>query len=235
MTSVSAGPQIPLAFSKFEQIDFELFEAGNNQQLVEQLKSLSAGEDKNNLYLWGPAGSGKSHLMQALCNAAAGHELAVVYIPLSESENFTPAMLEGLENLDLVCLDDVDGIAGNAEWEQALFHLFNRMRDEKTPMVVTACESPRGSSIVLKDLSSRLAWDLVFHIESLNEEESLRALKKRADARGFDLPDEIASYLLRRVSRDMHSLFKLLDGLDRASLVAKKKLTIPFVKNLLDE
>ena len=234
MTSLSAGRQIPLAFSKYEHIDFDLFQTGKNGTLIQQLEKLAARETRQNIYIWGPVGSGKSHLLQALCNAAAKQELAVVYIPLSESEKFSPNMLDGLENLDLVCLDDVDSIAGDDEWEQALFHLFNRMREEQTPMIITASEGPRGSSIQLQDLSSRLVWDLVFHLETITEEESLQALKQRARARGFDLPDDVANYLLKRVSRDMHSLFRILDRLDQASLVAKKKLSIPFVKSLLD-
>ena len=235
MTSVTVGRQIPLAFSKFEHIDFELFEPGKNQQVVQQLKNLSRAEDHKNIYLWGQPGSGKSHLLQALCNDAAKHDFAAVYIPLSEFGNFDSAMLDGLEKLDIVCLDDVERIAGNRDWEQAMFHLFNRMREQQTPMVMTSAESPLASSLELKDLSSRLAWDLVFHLETLDESESLQALKKRAMVRGFDLPDDVAMYLFRRVSRDMHNLFKLLDGLDQASLVAKKKLTIPFVKELLQQ
>ena len=100
-------------------------------------------------------------------------------------------------------------------------------------MVMTSIDSPRASSLQLADLVSRLSWDLVYHLKTLDEPDSLAALQKRASARGFDLPDEVAVYLYRRVSRDMHNLFEMLDRLDQASLVAKKKLTIPFVKELL--
>ena len=143
-------------------------------------------------------------------------------------------MLDGLEQLSLVCLDDIDSIAGNEEWEQAIFHLYNRLRDLHTPLLITAGNSPKGSSIKLADLKSRLAWDHVFHLKVLEEKATLRALQKRANSRGFDLSEEVADYLFKRVARDMHSLFQLLDKLDQASLIAKKKLTIPFVKDLLD-
>lgn len=233
MNGANAGKQIPLAFSKYEQIDFELFEAGQNQQVLQQLINLPQAEDKQNIYLWGPRGSGKSHLLQALCSRAAKTEQAIAYIPLKEAKALSPALLDGLEKLALVCLDDIDSVAADKEWEQAMFHLFNRMREEHTPMVMTSIDSPRASSLQLADLVSRLSWDLVYHLKTLDEPDSLAALQKRASARGFDLPDEVAVYLYRRVSRDMHNLFEMLDRLDQASLVAKKKLTIPFVKELL--
>ena len=104
----------------------------------------------------------------------------------------------------------------------------------QTPLLITAQHSPKGSPIQLADLKSRLAWDHVYHLQTLDEKHSLQALQLRAQSRGFDLPDEVAAYLLKRVARDMHNLFQLLDKLDNASLVAKKKLSIPFVKTLLD-
>ena len=102
------------------------------------------------------------------------------------------------------------------------------------PFVSAARSSVLGSPLQLADLKSRLAWDQVFHLQTLNDEQALQSLVHRASTRGFDLPEEVGEYLIKRVRRDMHNLFSTLDRLDRASLVAKKKLTIPFVKELLD-
>ena len=124
-------------------------------------------------------------------------------------------------------------VAGNREWEQAIFHLYNKIRDVHTPLLVTAQHSPKGSPIQLPDLKSRLAWDHVYHLLPLDEKSTLLALQGRARSRGFDLPDEVSDYLLKRVARDMHNLFAILDRLDKASLIAKKKLTVPFIKALL--
>lgn len=235
MMEGQAGKQIPLAFSRFNHLDFDLFEAGENALPVEHLRGLLDGEDRRNIVLWGPAGSGKSHLLQALCTHAADNNRAVVYVPLKEKRSLSPDLLEGLEHLALACLDDLDAIAGDGEWELALFHLFNRMRETGTPMVMSVTDNPRNSLLQLPDLVSRLSWDHVYHLLPPGEKESLEALKKRALSRGFVLPDEVAVYLYRRVSRDTHSLFHLLDKLDRASLVEKRKLTIPFVRALLDD
>ncbi len=228
------GTQILLAFNKYEHVDFDLYQPGENQQVLQHLQNVISGEDHKNVYLWGQAGTGKSHLLQALCTEAARAELKIAYVPLLDADTLSPQMLLGLEQLALVCLDDIDHIAGNSEWEQAVFHLYNRLRDAQTPLLITARHSPRGSPIQLPDLLSRLAWDHVFHLQSLDERSSLLALQKRAQSRGFELSDEVARYLLKRVARDMHNLFQVLDKLDRASLIAKKKLTIPFVKSLLD-
>ncbi len=227
------GIQIPLAFEQYEHVSFELYEAGANQQALQHLQNIVSGDRRKNVYLWGQAGTGKSHLLQALCTAAAEADLNIAYIPLTESDMLSPQMLQGLEQLALVCLDDIDHIAGDSDWEQAIFHLYNQLRDAQTPLLITAQHSPKGSPLQLPDLKSRLAWDHVYHLQSLDEKASLHALQKRARSRGFDLPDEVADYLLKRVPRDMHNLFQLLDRLDKASLVAKKKLSIPFVKELL--
>jgi len=227
------GTQILLAFEEYEHVSFELYEAGRNFQALRHLQNFVSSGKRKNVYLWGQPGTGKSHLLQALCTTAAKAELNIAYIPLAESASLSPQMLQGLEQLALVCLDDIDDIDGDREWEKAIFHLYNQLRDAQTPLLITAQYSPKGSPLQLADLKSRLAWDHVYHLQCLDEKASLQALQKRARSRGFDLPNDVADYLLKRVPRDTHNLFQLLDKLDNATLVAKKKLSIPFVKDLL--
>jgi len=231
---IGGGTQIPLTFNKYEQVDFDLYVPGENQFAFVHLQNMISTRDQKNVYLWGQAGTGKSHLLQALCTQAAKTDLNIAYVPLAEVSTLSPQMLDGLEYLALVCIDDIDSIAGRGKWEQAIFHLYNQLRDLQIPLVMTARHPPKGSPIELADLKSRLAWDHVYHLISLDDALSLQALQRRARSRGFDLPEEVADYLLKRVSRDMHSLFQLLDKLDKETLIAKKKLTIPFVKELLD-
>jgi DnaA-homolog protein len=228
------GTQIPLTFNKYEQIDFDLYIAGPNQQALQHLRNITNDAERKNVYLWGATGTGKSHLLQALCTSAARAKMNIAYIPLSEMNTLSTQMLEGLEQQALVCLDDIEQIAGNSEWELAIFHLYNQLRDAQIPLIISAQHSPKGSPIQLADLKSRLAWDHIYHLQMLDEKTSLQALQKRAQSRGFDLSNEVADYLLKRVARDMHNLFQLLDRLDNASLIAKKKLSIPFVKTLLE-
>ncbi|MBI3775280.1 MAG: DnaA regulatory inactivator Hda, partial [Gammaproteobacteria bacterium] len=154
-------------------------------------------------------------------------------LPMRDATLWSPEVLEGLERCALVCVDDVDAIAGLSIWEEALFHLYNRITEQGHCLVLSACAAPAELKLQLPDLASRLAWGLVLHLEALAENDKLVALQLRAQQRGFELPNDVAQFLLRRCPRDTPSLFALLDRLDEASLAAQRKLTIPFVRKLI--
>ena len=139
----------------------------------------------------------------------------MVYLPLSRREQFSVEMLEGLEHMGLLCIDDLDAIAGDAEWEEAIFHLYNRVRDAEARLIVAANNHPTALAVQLPDLQSRLVWGLVFKLQSLDDKPLTAALQLRARARGLELPGEVVAYLLRRCALDMNSLFDLLEKLDR--------------------
>ncbi len=227
-------PQIPLPLADSDRPGFDLFRPGADATVLVELQRAAEGAAVRNIYMWGEAGSGKSHLLHATCRAATAAGRRAGLVPLARSGEFTPSLLESLEDLDLLCIDDLDGIAGQADWEQALFHLFNRMREANRPLIFAARRSPAGSAIALPDIKSRLGWDLVFHLDVLDEAHRFAALRDRAAARGIEIPDEVMEFLARRVARDMHSLFDWLDRLDRASLAAGKRLTVPFVRSLIE-
>jgi len=227
-------PQIPLPLRGTDALTFDLYCAGDNGPALAELERVTAGSAARNIYMWGDAGTGKSHLLHAACAAAAAARRRAALVPLAQFNSLAPALLESLEDLDFVCIDDVDAIAGRPAWEQPLFHLFNRMRESSRPLVFAARTSPAGCAISLPDLKSRLGWDLVFRLAPLREEERFAALHRRALLRGMEIPDEVLDYLSRRIARDMHSLFHWLERLDRESLSAGKRLTIPFVRELLD-
>jgi DnaA family protein len=225
--------QIPLPFDKFNRYDIDSFLPGKNQDVLGQLNELVRDTTSKNILIWGLVGTGKSHILQAMCTAITNNNKSAAYIPLTEINDLSPGMLEGLEGMDLVCVDDIDCLAGISEWEQAMFHLFNRIRDSKGCLLISAGQNPKNLLINLPDLKSRLSWDLVYRLELLDETSLFEALKIRANQRRFDLPDEVVDYLFKRVSRDPHHLFNLLDDIDKASISEKKKITIPFVKRLL--
>lgn len=237
--------QIPLNFPWREGLAFEDFLAGENQGLVHTLQGIfspnTVSQDtvsqhaarEQFVYLWGQRGVGKSHLLQAVCQWASEKSMTAAYLPLAEIRDYGPSLLEGMENLAVVCMDDLQSIVGNSEWEEALFHCYNRLRDSGTVLVAAADASPQGLGIQLPDLQTRLGWGPVFHVAELNDAEKIRAMQARAQKRGFDLPHEVAEYLLRRQARDMASLFALLDRLDEASMAQHRKLTIPFVRGLI--
>lgn len=222
--------QLPLGLGLRDDATFANFLPGPNGAVLEVLRS---GAERM-VYLWGAEGSGKSHLLQAACHACATGGGTPVYLPLAEHAALAPEVLEGLEQAPLVCIDDVHAVAGRQMWEHGLFHLCNRVRDAGGRLLVAAEAAPGGLGLSLPDLGSRLAWGPVFHLEPLADEEKVAALQSRAGRRGLDLEAEVAAYLIKRCPRDLHSLFRLLDRLDHASLAAKRRLTIPFVREFLD-
>ncbi|BDM64801.1 DnaA regulatory inactivator Hda [Shewanella sp. NFH-SH190041] len=210
------------------------YPAAGNDQLIQKLQASAAGEGKQALYLWGQAKSGRTHLLHAACAHANDLERRSFYIPLGIHASISPALLEGLEQMDLVCIDDVDAIAGHPVWEEAIFDLYNRMAEHKhTALVVSASSSPTEAGFLLPDLASRMQWGLIYQLHPMADEEKLAALQRRSAMRGLQLPEDVGRFLLNRMARDLRTLFDVLDKLDKASMVHQRKLTIPFVKEML--
>lgn len=220
--------QLPLAVRLRDVAVFETFEPGPNGAAV----GLLADPEKAgpSLWLWGPEGSGKTHLLQAACAAS----VSAAYLPASQILAAGPGVLEGWEDRALVCLDDIDLLAGRREWELAAFALFNELWERGGRLVASATAGPAVVQFLLPDLQSRLAWGGVFRLEPLSDEDRVRALRRRAAHRGLDLRIDAARYLLRRLPRDMRALCDWLDRLDAASLAAGKRLTLPFVRSVID-
>lgn len=225
--------QLPLHIGLRDSATFANFYPADNAQVLAQLQQCAQLEGERFIFIHGATGEGKSHLLQAACHTASESGQPVVYLPLSQREQFSIEMLEGLEDMSLLCIDDLDAIAGDAGWEEAIFHLYNRVRDAGTRLIVAANNHPTALAVRLPDLQSRLVWGLVYKLQALNDEQLTAALQLRAKGRGLELPAEVVAYLLKRCARDMNSLFDLLEKLDRESLVAQRKLTIPFVRQFL--
>jgi DnaA family protein len=230
---MSVPVQLPLGIGWTDSNSFENYFAGDNREAVAHLMQLHAALEARVVYLWGAHGVGKTHLLQASCHAAGLRDAASAFLPLALHADWSPQILEGFEHCAVVCLDDIDAIAGNAAWEEALFHLFNRVAELGHAFVAASRKAPAQLALSLADLRSRTQSGLVLQLHALDETQSVAALQLRARRRGFELPDEVASYLLRRCARDTISLFRLLDRLDAASLAAQRKLTIPFVRDLI--
>ncbi len=225
--------QLPLGITLNPDISFNSFIPGSNAQALASLQSAVSGHEDSFIFLWGSKGTGKSHLLQAACQQADALGLQAGYIPLLLAHSFSTTIFEGLAQFDLVCLDDLEQIAGLPDWEQALFNLFNCLRDNKAQLLVTANCSPTALQVALPDLASRLSWGLSYRLHSLSEDETIEALLQSAAERGLKLPTEAAHYLLKHCPRDMGSLLEILDQLDQASLAAQRRLTIPFVRSQL--
>ncbi len=225
--------QLPLRLTLKDSATFANFIAAPPGEAVLALQACAQGQGEVFVYLAGAAGTGKTHLLQAACHAAAQCGGTAAYLPLRQAAEFNPGVLEGLERIALICLDDVHAVAGRDDWEQALFVLFNRLRDNGGRLLVAAARKPTNLGLSLADLASRFGWGVTYVLQGLDDTGKLTALRRRARARGFDLPDEVGRYLLLRQPRDMHALFAVLDRLDHASLAAQRRLTVPFIKSIL--
>ncbi len=227
--------QLPLGLSLSDSARFESFYSGPNREVKQALRRCAEGGEQGSVFIWGARGTGKTHLLQAVCREAGERGQTVGYLPLDRNGEFSPELLEGLESLAVVCVDDIQAIAGLREWEEAVFHLFNRLQQRGVVFIAAADCPPSDLGVKLDDLASRLGWGLVYPIRPVDDQARLELLQLRAQERGLDLPEETGRFLLSRYPRDLPTLCELLDRLDHASLVAQRRLTIPFIKTVLDK
>jgi len=225
--------QLPLGVQLGVSLRFETFHTGANAEAVAALTLRAGGDYRPPLWLFGPMGCGKSHLLQAACALAGGHGLTAAYLPLAAVRTEGPALLDGFEGLRLLALDDLEAVAGTADWEHALFTLYNGLQEQRGCLVFAATQAPAALPFRLPDLASRLAASEVHRLQPLTERDQADALRRRARHRGLTLPEETLGYLTRRAPRDFSSLCRLLDELDTEALAAQRRLTVPFVRDWL--
>ena len=217
----------PLAFA------FDSFIEGENSQLVARLNMLADQAISGVLYLWGEAGCGKSHLLQALCQRVQENQLAGIYLNCKQLLDLPAEAIDGMEQMDVVALDDVDALAGHDEWEEALFHFYNRAQMENTALVFSAVAPPPSINIQLPDLQSRLCAGETYRVKALSDANKRELLTRTAQQRGFNLNDDVADFIMQRSARDTASLQRAIEYLDQISLSEQRKITVPFVKRVL--
>jgi len=222
--------QLPLRVRLGEAARFDGFVAGPNAEVVELLTGASPPRV---LWIWGRAGAGKTHLLQAACAATSAAGGAATYVDL-EAKGSAPALLEGCETLDLVCLDALDCVSAEAGWNEAIFRLYTLMQDGPGRLYVASTAPPASLRFQLPDLRSRLLAAAVHQLHELDEDAQIEALERRAARRGLELSHEAAAWLVHRMPRDMHSLCGVLDRLDEAALAAQRRLTVPFLRQVLE-
>lgn len=224
-------PQLPLALRAAPDQRFDAF---HGQDAVREAVAAAARGDAGDwLYLSGPAGSGKTHLLLAACAEAAARGRRSAYLPLAAFAGRLADALASQEGAVLVCLDGVEAIAGDRFDEEALFHFHNRARASGTTVLYAARGNPAALGLGLPDLVTRLGQCVRFALEPLDDAGRRDVLRQRAARRGLELDDAVLDYLMRRVDRDLASLTVLLDRLDKASLAAQRRITIPFLRDLL--
>lgn len=226
--------QLALAVSLRDDATLTNFHCdASRREVVEKISQLVLPGESEPLLLLGGAASGRSHLLQAACHLAAADNRSCCYLPFaSGDERITPQIFDGLESVDVLALDDIDRVAGRPEWEEALFHLFNRCRETGTALLMSVSVPPLKAGFMLNDLASRLAGCALCVLNPPDDEALEAILQLRAKNRGMLLDAGICRYIVHRAPRHLGSLIDMLEALDKASLQKRRKITIPFVREL---
>lgn len=212
-----------------DHASFDTFVPGGNATAVEHIRAL-AGGGADTVWLWGADGAGKTHLLQAACRAASATGRRAMYVALPAS---SPAILADLEGVDLLAIDDLHLVAGDLEWERPLFAVLNANLTRSSALLLAAAAPAQQCGFALADLASRGAGAVTYRLAPLDDAERATALRLHAAARGLALDAAAAEFLLKRVDRDMAALTQWLAKLDVASLTAQRRLTIPFIRELI--
>ncbi len=224
------GQQLTLGLELSDEATFSNFYVGNNAILVKHLINFSNNQGERLVFLCGPSGSGKSHLLQACCHHCEAHQC--IYLDLAQPA-LRPEVFANMEYLSLICIDNIDAVLGDIQWEISLFNFYNRCRELGARLLLSALYPPIALNCQLPDLASRLRSFLVFNIQNLNDEHKLAALQMRASRRGLELSDEAGNFLLHHYPRKMNELFCALEVLDKEAMISKHRITIPFIKSKL--
>ena len=226
--------QYTLAVTLPDDETLDSFYAAGQTEAVSMVKRYlqnSAGQPP--LYLFGASGSGKSHLLYASCIYAQEHGLTSQLLALQDYQQLSPRLLDDLEQLGVVCLDNIQAIAVDLSWQIAVFDLYNRMVEQGKALIIVANQTPAQLGFKLADLVSRLHACQSLQLRLLTDDDKQKLLQQKAHQRGMELGDDVARFLLNRYERDIRSLVAILDQLDKASIVHQRKLTIPFIKSIL--
>lgn len=228
--------QLVFSFPTNEHFSFQHFIKDGNEELLCYLEKLSngnfSGAHKINLLIGAP-GLGRSHLLTATYSSALARGLNTLYINMNELLAMPTQVLLDMGNVSLLCIDDIQAISGHSDWEAGLFDLINRtLEQNQCHLVLSANQLPKDIGFKLPDLVSRLQWGQIMQLKELPENAKIQFMIKKASERGFDLPKEVARYILSRMPRDLCSLQDILNKVDKLSLQSQRKLTIPFVKEV---
>jgi DnaA family protein len=232
--------QLVLPVHQQNEFTFENFIAGENREAVRHLKlllehPLPRTSGKPLTLIQGAMGTGKTHMLLAVAHLAQRQGLEHQYLDLQSLIKMPAEVLSNLGTFDVLCIDNVDSVAGSSEWQEQLFDLINQfLETDGRALIMSTTTRPQASTYTLPDLVSRLIWGTVFSLKALNETDKIKAIECHMEARGLKVQHEAVTYLMKRTARDMHMLMHIVERLDKLSLQNQRKLTIPFIKDALN-
>lgn len=227
--------QLPLSFEYRANQTFGDYYAGSNLETVSLLQDAVVNHTEKQVFIWGESGIGKSHLLRACCDKAHQADKTSFYFDFAVCDVAEPDLFDGLESFDIVCLDNITRIVGQSAWEIAFFNFYNLHREIGNTLILSATCPPNELIINLPDLKTRLNWGLTLKLKTLGDDDKIAALIFKAGQMGFEISVQTGRYILSQYARDLNYLWSLLETMDHASLAAKRKLTIPFLKEILPQ
>jgi DnaA family protein len=228
---MSNPKQLTFPWNKENKSSFDSFYTTKlNKQLLFLLKDEALKED---LLIYGAKDSGKTYLLQALCNQFNNQGKSSFFLPMKQAIELSVDILDSLENIELVCIDGIESLVGNKAWEIGLFNLINRSFNSNNRLIFTSAKNIDGMNFELKDLDSRLRKIQSHELHSLADDDILSALKHIANLRSIELGSKEAQYLLTYADRNISDLVKILESLDQLSMETKRKITIPLIKEVI--
>ncbi|MCP4492215.1 MAG: hypothetical protein GY820_33640 [Gammaproteobacteria bacterium] len=226
-------PQIALPLSFDRQFSFDNFFSDAAGFITASLKAIVDGEGESIVCLWGRAGSGKTHLINACALYARQHAVAFQLYDARQLVEFNPEQIGAFDDNAMLAVDNLDAISGSRNWEQKFYRAINRCRDQGFRLLFTMSEKPQDLTCSLADFQSRLSWSLLLELPQYEEDDIRQIISRRAQLLGIELSKEVLSYLLTHYSRRLADQMEILQLLDAASLSTKKKVSISLVKQVM--
>jgi DnaA family protein len=227
--------QIALPLSLDRQYSFENFISDRADLIIASLKALIQGDGEAQIGLWGTTASGKTHLLNASADYARQKSVVLQIYDAKQLLQCDANEFEGFSHCDVLAIDNLDAIAGNAEWEACFYQVINRCRDGDYRFVFAMAHRPEDLETTLDDFRSRLQWGLMLQLPSSDDIEIRQILHKRAQLIGIELAEDVISYLMTHHARNLATQMAILQRLDGASLSQQRKVTIPLIKQALQE
>ena len=223
--------QLTFPWNTVNKSSLESFYASkDNLHVVSILKDKTFQDD---LFIYGSKESGKTYLLQAMCNSYSSLNKSSLYIPLKKAMGYGTEIFESLENIQLICLDGIENVISTIEWEKAIFNLINKTLISKSRLIITSSEDLQSLNFVLPDLESRLRKIESYELTPIQYKDSLDALKYISKLKSINLGDKEARYLVTYAQRNISNLVHILESLDQLSMEMKRKITIPLIKEVI--
>ena len=213
---------------------FDSFVNSEDKLMIQELQKALLVDDFVSLFIAGTQGTGKTHLLNACCHSANLQGKSSILLPLEQMVDMTPEVLDGIEQLEVVCIDNIELVRGKPDWQQALFNLFNELMQNKATLVVSGSDTSKNLNLELPDLVSRMQWATPFQLHQLSEIDKTLALIHHAHLMGFELSEDVAKFMLARLPRKMDFLMQALNSLAKQSIEKQRVVTVPFVKEVLE-